>query len=121
MAIALWIVEGLLGLLFVITGCFKFFQNKEKVIESGGTWAEDFGPGFIKAVAALEIVSGISIIIPRALGHGHYLTFIAASGIVLIMTGAIFTHLRRKEYPHAGINLVFLLMALFVGYAARPF
>ena len=42
MAIALWIVQGLLGLLFVITGSFKFFQSKEKVIESGGTWAEDF-------------------------------------------------------------------------------
>jgi hypothetical protein len=49
MTIAVWIVEGLLGLIFVITGSFKFFQSRDKVIASGGTWAEDFGPRIIRA------------------------------------------------------------------------
>ena len=35
MAIALWIVQGLLGLIFVITGSFKLFQSRQKVIVSG--------------------------------------------------------------------------------------
>jgi hypothetical protein len=121
MTIALWIVEGLLGLIFVITGSFKFFQTKEKVIENGGTWAEDFKPGIIKAIAGIELISGLLVIVPRLLGHGHYLTFISAASIALIMTGSIYTHIRRKEYQHAIINSVFLLMALFVLYAARPF
>ena len=120
MAIALWMVQGLLGLIFVITGSFKFFQTKEKVIASGGTWAEDFEPGIIKIIAAAELISGISVIVPRLLGHGRYLTFISAAAIVLIMTGAIYTHIRRKEYQHAIINSVFLLMALFVAYGTRP-
>jgi hypothetical protein len=120
MAIALWIVQGLLGLIFIITGSFKFFQTKEKVIESGGTWAEDFEPGIIKIIAGLELVSGVSVILPRLLGHGHYLTFMGAASIAFIMMGAIYTHLRRKEYQHAAINTVFLLMALFVAYAGRP-
>ena len=121
MAIALWIVQGLLGLIFVITGSFKFFQSKEKVIASGGTWAEDFNPVVIKMIAATELVSGLAVIVPRLLGHGHRLTFIAAAVIAVIMMGAIFTHLRRKEFMHAGINTVFLLMALFVAYASKPF
>ena len=121
MTITLWIVQGLLGLIFVVTGSFKFFQSKEKVIASGGTWAEDFKPGVIKAIAGVELISGLLVIVPRLLGHGHYLTFMSASCIVLIMAGAIYTHLRRKEYKHAIINLVFLLMALFVAYAGRPF
>jgi hypothetical protein len=120
MAIALWIVQGLLGLLFVITGCFKFFQSKEKIIESGGSWAEDFEPGIIKMIAAVEIVSGVSVILPRLLGHGRYLTFMGAACIAVIMTGAIYTHVRRKEFKHAGINAVFLLMAVFVAYVGRP-
>jgi hypothetical protein len=121
MTIALWIVEGLLGLIFVITGSFKFFQTKEKVIASGGSWAEDFKPGIIKIVAGIELISGLLVIIPRLFGHGHYLTFISAACIALIMIGSIYLHIRRKEFQHAIINLVFLLMALFVAYAARPF
>ena len=73
MAIALWIVQGLLGLIFVITGSFKFFQSKEKVIASGGTWAEDFAPGIIKTIAGAELISGVLVIVPRLLGHGRRL------------------------------------------------
>ena len=121
MTLALWIVESLLGLIFVMTGSFKFFQSKEKVIASGGTWAEDFKPVVIKLIAGVELISGLLVIVPRLLGHGHYLTFISAATIALIMTGSIYTHLGRKEFQHAGINLVFLLMALFVAYASTPF
>jgi VIT1/CCC1 family predicted Fe2+/Mn2+ transporter len=121
MTIALLIVQGLLGLIFVITGSFKFFQGKEKIIASGGTWAEDFKPGIIKLIAGAEVISGLLVIVPRLLGHGCYLTFMGAACVAIIMTGAIYTHIRRKEFMHALINSVFLLMALFVAYASRPF
>jgi len=121
MTIALWIVSGLLGLIFVMTGSFKFFQTKEKIIASGGKWAEDFKPGIIKIIAGVELISGLSVIVPRLLGHGHYLTFIAAASIALIMTGSLYTHIRRKEFQHASINAVFLVMSLFVVFASRPF
>ena len=117
MAIALWIVQGLLGLIFIITGSFKFFQTREKVIASGGTWAEDFKPATVKTIASVELISGLLVIIPRLLGHGHYLTFIGAASIALIMAGSIYVHVTRKELQHAIINLVLLLMALFVVYA----
>jgi hypothetical protein len=100
MVIALWIVEGVLGLIFVMTGSFKFFQTKEKIIASGGTWAEDFEPIIIKTIAGAELISGILVIVPRLLGHGHYLTFIGAACIALIMTGSVNVHIRRKEYQH---------------------
>src|SRR5580704_11948999 len=100
MTIALWIVQILLGLIFVITGSFKFFQTKEKVIASGGTWAEDFAPVVIKIIAGVELISGLSVLVSRLSGHGH-LAFIGAACIALIMTGSIYTHIRRKEYKHA--------------------
>jgi len=121
MEIARWIVQSLLGLLFVITGCFKFFQSKEKIVASGGTWAEDFKPGIIKAIAATELISGLLVIIPKILKIEGYLPFIGALCIAIIMIGSIFVHIRRKEIQHAAINTVFLLMALFVVYAAQPF
>ena len=121
MTIALWVVQSLLGLIFVITGSFKFFQSKEKVIASGGTWAEDFNPGIIKAIAALELISGLLVIVPKLLGRGYYLTFIGAACIAIIMAGSIYVHIWRKEYKHAAINSVFLFMALFVVYESWPF
>ena len=120
MAITLWIVQSILGLLFIITGSFKFFQSKEKIIASGGTWAEDFKPAIVKAIAATELVCGLVVLLCKILGHGGYLPFIGAACIVLIMIGSIFVHIRRKEMQHAAINTVFLLMALFVAYASRP-
>ena len=121
MTIALWIVQGILGLIFLITGSFKFFQTKEKIIASGGTWAVDFAPALIKLIAATELISGVLVIVPRLLGHGHHTTFIGAACIAVIMAGAVSVHIRRKEYQHAVINSVFLIMALFVVYAGRPF
>jgi len=120
MDIALWIVQVLLGLAFVITGSFKLFQTREKIIASGGTWAEDFKPGIVKTIAGVELISALLVIVPRLLGHGHYLTFIGTASIALIMTGSIYIHIRRKEFQHAIINLVLLLMALFVVYSGWP-
>ncbi len=120
MVVALWIVQALLGLIFVITGSLKFFQTKEKVIASGGIWARDFSAGTIKAIAAAELISGVLVIVPRLLGRGRYATFTGAACIALIMTGSIYTHIRRREFKHALINSVFLLMALFIACASRP-
>lgn len=121
MIITLWIIESLLGLIFVITGSFKFFSVKEKIVASGGTWAADFNPNVIKTIAGVELLSGLSVIIPRLLGQGHYLTFISAACIAIIMIGAIYVHVKRKEFMHASINVVFLIMALFVVYYSSSF
>jgi len=119
MIAALWVVQGLLALIFVMTGSFKFFQSKEKVVASGGTWAEEFKPGTIKTIACAELISGLLVIVPRLSGYGPHLTLVGAACISLIMAGSIYVHIRRKEYQHAIINSVFLLMALFVAYAPK--
>jgi len=121
MTVALWIVQVLLALILVITGSFKFFQSREKVIASGGTWAVDFNAATIKIIAGAELISGLLVIVPGLLGHGLLLSFIGAACIALIMVGSIFVHIGREEYQHATINTVFLLMTLFVVFAVKPF
>lgn len=119
MAIAGWIVNILLGLIFVITGSFKFFQSKEKIVASGGTWAADFAPGIIKLIAAAELVSGLLVLGSKIAARGGYLTLIGTGCIAFIMAGSIAVHVRRKEYRHAGINFTFLLMAVFIAYVNK--
>jgi len=114
MTIALTIVQVLLGLLFVITGSFKFFQNRAKIIESGGAWAEDFPAGIIKLIAFAELICGLSLLVSRFLWYNVHLTIFASCCITAIMAGSIVVHIRRKEWKHAAINTLFLLMAGFV-------
>jgi len=120
MTITIWIVQCLLGLLFIITGSFKFFQSKEKVIASGGTWASDFKAGTVKLIAGTELVCALLVLVPKLAGRWNGVAHVGATCIAIIMAGAIYTHIRRKEYSHAIINVVFLLMAAFVSYVNKP-
>jgi uncharacterized membrane protein YphA (DoxX/SURF4 family) len=121
MVLALSIVQVLLGLIFVITGSFKFFQTKEKVVASGGAWAVDFAPGVIKVIAGAELLGGLALLAGKFLLRVNYIALAGAACINIIMLGAIYVHLRRKEYSHAAINSVFWLMALFVMYGNWQF
>lgn len=120
MTTTLWILQGILAFVFIMIGVMKLIQPKEKVVANGGGWAEGFAPNHIKLIGAFELLCGIGVIVPKALGHGFYSTATAATGIVIIMAGAMFTHFKRKEYMFMLLNLVFLLMALYVGYYWCP-
>ena len=119
MSIALLIVQGVLGLLFIVTGSFKFFKTREEIIASGGKWAEDVAAGAVKSIAFMEMVGGLANIAGLFVRSVRLLAPIGAAIIAIIMCGAIITHLRRKEWLHALINLVFLAMACWVVFC-RP-
>lgn len=97
MLIALWIINGLLALGIVIPGFMKLIRSKEALAEGGMGWVEDFSAGMIKFVAAMEVLGAIGLILPLLLGIAPILTPIAAVGIFIIMIGAVFVHVRRKE------------------------
>ncbi len=46
-------VQGVLAFVFLMAGAMKLAQPREKVIASGGKWAEDFSAPMIKAIGAL--------------------------------------------------------------------
>ncbi|WP_327108259.1 DoxX family protein [Nonomuraea glycinis] len=116
MNIALWIVAGLLALLFLGAGAMKLTQPKAKLAASGLSWTEDFSDNTVKAIGGLEALAGLGLILPAALGILPVLTPLAATGLVLVMIGAAITHVRRKEYPVIAANVVLLVAAAFVAW-----
>jgi len=116
MNIALWIVAGLLALLFLGAGAMKLTQPKAKLAASGLSWTEDFSDNTVKAIGGLEALAGLGLILPAALGILPVLTPLAATGLVLVMIGAAITHVRRKEYPVIAANVVLLAAAAFVAW-----
>ncbi|MFI7133529.1 DoxX family protein [Nonomuraea sp. NPDC050153] len=116
MNVVLWIIAGLLALLFLGAGVMKLSQPKEKLAASGMGWTEDFSAGAVKGIGALELLAAIGLILPAALGIVPVLTPLAAAGLVVVMAGAAVTHARRKEYQMIIANAVLLLLAAVVAW-----
>lgn len=119
MIIALWIVQILLALMFVLAGFMKLFQPIEKLRERMN-WTRHMAPGVIRLIGALEALGALGLILPVATHVLAWLTPIAALGLVLTMIGAIILHLRLKEARLIGMPFILLLLSLFVaiGYFA---
>jgi uncharacterized membrane protein YphA (DoxX/SURF4 family) len=113
--IVLWIVAGLLALGFLAAGSMKAFRPKEALADNMG-WVEDFSIPMVKLIGVLEILAAIGLILPAALDIAPILVPIAALGLVLMMIGAILTHVRRKEFQALPINIILLLLAAFVAW-----
>ena len=111
----LWITQGLLAVALLAAGSQKLLKSKEDLLASGNMdWTEDFDPGQIKGIGTLEVAAAVGLILPAALDIAPVLTAVAASGIVLLMVGAMATHVRRGEKQMLPINLVLAGLALFV-------
>jgi uncharacterized membrane protein YphA (DoxX/SURF4 family) len=113
MNVVLWIIAGVLAVAFFAAGLTKLTQPKEKLAATMG-WVEDFSPGMVKLIGALEVLAAIGLILPAALDIVPVLVPLAAVGLVALMVGAAITHARRKEAPMIAINLVLLLLAAVV-------
>jgi len=115
MNVALWVVQGLLAALFLVSGTLKSTQSKERMVEAGQTGVAPFPLPVIRVVAALELVAVVGLILPWATGIAPVLTPLAAVGLGVVMVGAAVSHLSLREYPQAfGVNLVILLACMFV-------
>jgi uncharacterized membrane protein YphA (DoxX/SURF4 family) len=111
----IWIVQGLLAVMYALAGVMKTTQPKEKLQENMG-WVNDFSQNQVRLIGTAELLAAAGLILPMALDILEVLTPLAATGLVILMLGAMYTHYRRKEYPLIAMTGVLMLLALFVAY-----
>jgi len=118
MDLALWIVAGLLTVVYLVAGGGKLVIPKEKIaaVSPSARWVEDFSPGSVKAIGALEILAAAGLILPAVLDILPVLVPAAALGLVMIMAGAVFTRIRRHERKAMLADTVYLALAGFVAW-----
>lgn len=120
----LWIVTIVLALIFLGAGAAKLTQPREKLVDSGMGWARDVDPGAIKAIGLVEVLGAIGLVLPAWTHIAPGLVAWAATGLAVVMLGAIVVHARRKEWPLIGVNILLLALSLFVmwgRFSAHPF
>jgi uncharacterized membrane protein YphA (DoxX/SURF4 family) len=117
MNLTLWIIAGLLAAIFLAGGVGKLILRKEKIAATPlGGWVEDFGADSIKAIGVLEILAAVGLVLPAAVDISPVLVPLAAVGLVVVMVGAMITHLRRREATPIAVNLAYLALAGFVAW-----
>jgi uncharacterized membrane protein YphA (DoxX/SURF4 family) len=114
MSIALWVAQGLLAVAFLAAGATKLRQPKVKLAQNNMAWVEDFSQGAIRLISAAEVLGALGLVLPALTGVLPWLTPLAALGLALLMTGAAYTHLRRKEGSAVVPPTVLLLLAALV-------
>jgi hypothetical protein len=117
MNLTLWIVAGLLAVVYLASGGGKLIVPKEKLAAAPGAgWGEDFSAGTVKAIGALELLAAVGLILPAAIDIAPVLVPLAALGLVMIMVGAVITRIRRHEAKPMVADLVYLALAGFVAW-----
>jgi VIT1/CCC1 family predicted Fe2+/Mn2+ transporter len=114
MNITLWIIAAVLAAVFVAIGMIKLTTPRERLIEKLPT-AADSTDLQTKTIAALEVLGGLGLILPAVFNIAPILVPIAATGLALMMVGAVIVHVRRGDgIRHALPAIVLGLLAVVV-------
>ena len=112
MAIAYWIIAGLLALVYLAAGAMKVLRNREQLIAAGQGWVEGANTGVVKLVGVLELAGALGLILPPLTGIAPSLAPMAALGLVLIQAVAIGVHMKLNDTKSLPVNIILLAMAI---------
>jgi len=111
-----WIIHGILAIMFAMAGIMKSTQPKGKLVKSL-PWVNDFSTSTVQFIGLSELLGAIGLIVPWITGIAPILTTISAIGICVIMVLATnIVHLKKREYKEIAINIFLFLLAAFVAY-----
>jgi uncharacterized membrane protein YphA (DoxX/SURF4 family) len=107
----LWVIQGLLAAVFLFVGSMKLTLPAEALTASG-----PFPAFFLRFIGVCEVLGALGLILPGLLRIRTELTPLAATGLVIIMTGATVTTVATMGVAPALIPLVLGLLAASIAY-----
>lgn len=117
MGTALWVVQGLLAIAFVMAGAMKALKSHDDLkADPKMGWSQDFSAGFIKFLGLAEVAGGLGMVLPGLTGIAPALTPLAGAGLAVIMFGAAAVHVRRSETSMVFPTLMLGALAAFIAY-----
>ncbi|WP_353718398.1 DoxX family protein [Dyadobacter sp. 676] len=114
--IALWITQALLSVTLVWAAYMKLLQSPE-ALAGMWPWTGQVPPLVVKLTGTIDLLAGLGLVLPRMLNIRPRLTFLAATGVVVLMVCAMVFHIWRGEPPV--FNIVFGILAGFVAWGRQ--
>lgn len=110
--VLLWISQGIIALTLIWAAYAKLLQPIEETAKML-PWALD-NPKLLTFTGIIDLLGGIGIIVPAALKIQPKLSVYAAYGTIALMIAASIFHVSRGESSLIGMNIFFLILAMFV-------
>jgi uncharacterized membrane protein YphA (DoxX/SURF4 family) len=113
--LALWAVQGILCVVFVLSGGIKLvaYETYTRLTTRNAAAGEGVIPrGLAAFIGVSEVAGGLGLVLPVLTGIAPILTTLAAVGLAIIMVLAAIFHWKRKE-SLATVSVLFVL-AVFV-------
>ncbi len=115
MNIGLWILQVLLGLMFLMAGAMKATQPIEAMAESL-PWVTTVSSGLVRFIGVSELLGGLGLLLPSILRIKPFLTVWAAIGLAVVMLLAAIFHGSRGEFSAIGVNVVMIALFAFIAW-----
>ena len=110
---ALWIVQGVLAVMYLLAGVPKLVMSPEQMAAPGPI---QLPVAFIRFIGVCEILGAIGMVVPGLTGIKPGLTPLGAAGLVIIMIGATVINLVDGPAPAAILTVALGAMCAFVVY-----
>jgi putative oxidoreductase len=110
--IALWIVQVLLAVVFVLHG-FLMVAPPAELLELINA---QLGPGLRLFIGVAEVLAAAGLILPGLTRILPFLTALAAAGLMIVMASATLFHLLRGESGNAITTAVLFVLVTAVAY-----
>jgi putative oxidoreductase len=113
--LALWVVQGLLGVMFLSVGAMKATQPIAVLANMLG-WPAAVPAALVRVIGVAEFLGGLGLILPAATRVKPMLTPLAAVGLAMVMLFAAIFHISRGEFGELLSPLVLGGLAAFVAW-----
>jgi uncharacterized membrane protein YphA (DoxX/SURF4 family) len=114
MNLAVWIVTGVLVIVFAYSGVAKSTMSRERLIATGQTGIAPVPMPVVRLTAWCELAAVVALVLPWATDSYPGLTPAAAIGLGLVMMGAAVSHASLREPLAVAANTVLLALCAFV-------
>jgi uncharacterized membrane protein YphA (DoxX/SURF4 family) len=117
MATTIWILKGVIAVVFAFTGTMKIFSPKAKLLDKGMKGLINLNETQIKVAGLLEVLGALGLILPSLLNIYPVLSTVSAFclSLTMIAAGLINHKLKLSIIP----NIVIFVICFLIAYLEK--
>jgi uncharacterized membrane protein len=119
MNVLLWVLQGLVSLVFLFSGGTKLVMSTEAMQKMSPPNSIMLPGAFVKFIGVMEILGGLGLILPGLTKIRKNLTPVAAFCLLIIMIGAVVISIMGPGVGAAIIPFVVGILCAVIAYGRR--